>query len=170
MNPYSYKNRRIATLLTYSLVFITGLTFANLYVVVLAQNDTGTATGNEASVGETYTALLLSVFSLAGNIINWYLSEKAKRVGLNPNSTDERMATAFLDFAERFKNSEQKVSELTDFVYGALPDKAQAIVNKPTIRIAEVTKDVHEADQKVGRIRSLLEEITSTAAAPPKAK
>jgi hypothetical protein len=165
-----YENQKITTLLTYSLVFITGLTFANLYVVVSvsAQNDTGTATGDEASVGETYTALLLAIFSLVGNIINWYLAEKAKRIGLNPNSTDERMAKAFLDFADRFKNSEQKVSELTDFIYSALPDKAQQIVNKPAIRISEVTKDVHEADQKVGYIRSLLGEIASIASAPPK--
>lgn len=165
-----YGNHKVTLLLTYSLVFITGLTFANLYVVVSAQtqNDTGTTTGQEASVGETYTAMLLAIFSLAGNIINWYLAEKAKRVGLNPNSTDEKMAQAFLDFSERFKNSEQKVSELTDFVYGALPDKAQAIVNKPTIRMTEVTKDVHDADQKVGHIRSLLEQIMSTASPPPK--
>lgn len=166
-----YGNQKVTTLLTYSLVFITGLTFANLYVVVSAQtNDTGTATGQEASVGETYTAMLLAIFSLAGNIINWYLAEKAKRVGLNPNSTDEKMATAFLDFAARFKNSEQKVSELTDFVYSALPDKAQQIVNKPAIRISEVTKDVHDADQKVGHIRSLLEQIMSTASPAPKTK
>lgn len=166
-----YGNKKVTVLLTYSLVFVTGLTFANLYVVVSAQsNDTGTATGSEASVGETYTALILAVLSIGGNIINWYLAEKAKRVGLNPNSTDEKMAKAFLDFSERFKNSEQKVSELTDFVYGALPDKAQAIVNKPTIRMAEVTKDVHDADQKVGHIRSLLEQIMSTASPAPKTK
>lgn len=165
-----YENKKITTLLTYSLVFVTGLTFANLYIVVaqVQTNDTGVATGSEASVGETYTALILAILSLGGNIINWYLSEKAKRIGLNPNSTDEKMAQAFLDFSERFKNSEQKVSELTDFVFSSLPDKAQAIVNKPAIRMAEVTKDVHDADQKVGHIRSLLEQIMSTASAAPK--
>lgn len=163
LNPY--KNRRVAILLTYSFVFMAGLTFANLYAV-FAQP----APAVEQSVGTTYMAVVLSAFSIAGNLINWYLAEKAKRVGLNPNSTDEKVAKVVLDLAQTVAKVETKVANLVDFTYSALPEQAQQIVNKPLIRAAEVTKDINIANEKVGKARELVEAIEDTAAPPPKAK
>jgi hypothetical protein len=106
-------------------------------------------------------ALALAVISLMSNVFNFYMAEKAKRIGLNPNSTDEKIMNAFLTFGEKFKNSEEKVSNLTEFVYSALPKEAQEIVDKPAIQIRNVTKDVVEADAKVQKFRELYDAVAT---------
>lgn len=115
----------------------------------------------EQTVTGTYMALALAVISLMSNVFNFYMAEKAKRIGLNPNSTDEKIMNAFLTFGEKFKNSEEKVSNLTEFVYSALPKEAQEIVDKPAIQIRNVTKDVVEADAKVQKFRELYDAVAT---------
>lgn len=118
----------------------------------------------EQSFGQTYVALALAVISLITNAFNAYLAQKAKTVGLNPNSTDEKIIRFITDISARFKNSEEKNAQLIDFLYNnAVPDKAKAIVegSLPLIKIRAVTEDVAKADQKVQEGATLIDEITS---------
>ena len=131
--------------------------------VVFAQgNDTGTATGDEASIGQTYTALALAIISMAGTIFAAYLSQKAKATGEAPNATDLRIAQALLSLQEKMKTTAGAQSQLIDFVFNkAVPEKAQEIIegSLPLIKVAEVTKRVGEAESDFKHGEDLLNEI-----------
>lgn len=133
-----------------------GLAFAQV------GNDTGTATGEEASIGETYVALALAVISMAGTIFAAYLSQKAKATGQAPNETDIAIQQQIVRLQEAMKNSAGSQAQLIDFVFNtAVPEKAQAIVegSLPLIKIQEVTKKVGETEADFKHAEDLLNQI-----------
>lgn len=137
---------------------LVAITSTSLFGVVIF-SQIAFAQDTEQTVPGTYMALALAVISLMSNVFNFYMAEKAKRVGLNPNSTDERIINKTMELFEKFQNSEQKISNLTEFVYSIAPEEAQKIVGKPAIQIRNVTKDVQEADEKVSKFRDLLDDV-----------
>ena len=131
--------------------------------IVFAQgNDTGQATGEEASIGQTYTALALAIISMAGTVFAAYLSQKAKATGQAPNETDLRIAQTILNLQEKMKTTAGAQAQLIDFIYNkAVPEKAQEIVEGtlPLIKVQEVTKRVGEAESDFKHGEDLLNEI-----------
>lgn len=156
-------NQKVTILLTYSLVFVTGLTLANLYNV-LAQNDTGVATGNEASTGETYVAVILAIISMAGTIFAAYLSQKAKATGQAPNETDLRQQQLIVDLQQKLTHSAGAIANLVDFIGTKVaPEQFNQIGEGtlPYIKAKEVVKKIGEAEQDVKHGEALLNEIES---------
>ena len=136
-------------------------------VYAATTNDTGVATGDEASIGQTYTALALAVISMVGTIFAAYLSQKAKATGQAPNETDLRIAQALTNLQDKMKTTSGAQAQLIDFIYNtAVPEKAQAIVegSLPLIKIQEVTKRVGEAEADVKHGEELLNEIQGKVA------
>jgi hypothetical protein len=124
----------------------------------------------DQSFGGTYVALALAVISLITNAFNAYLAEKAKRVGLNPNATDEKLINFVMGMMEHVKSNSGAITQLTNFLYkDVAPEKAQQIVegSLPLIKISELTKKVQEADQKLQTGAKLLDAIGSKASPAP---
>jgi len=119
----------------------------------------------EQTTGEVWVGIVLAIISMAGTIFNTYLANKAKITGEQPNATDAKIAQAIEDISEKFTNSEAKMVDLIDFVYNALPDKAQAIVDKPKIKVQEITKDLGKAEEQTKKIGNLVSSILDVVAA-----
>lgn len=137
---------------------ISGLAAIGLFThIAFAQTPT-------PSFGETYMALALSIVSLAGNVFNAYLSQKAKLTGQAPDQTDVAIAEQLAGLSERLKNSEAKGAQLIDFLYNnAVPKAAQEIVENslPLIKVQAVNDDVRKAEAKVNEAVSLLDAVES---------
>jgi hypothetical protein len=130
--------------------------------IAFAANDTGVATGDEASIGQTYVALALAVISMAGTVFAAYLSQKAKATGQAPNETDLRIQQQLLNLHETVKETAGAQAQLIDFVFNkAVPEKAQEIVegSLPLIKVQAVTKKVGAAEADFKHAEDLLNEI-----------
>jgi hypothetical protein len=146
-----------------AIVFVSGGMCAGI-VFAQTQNDTGTATGDEASIGQTYTALALAIISMAGTVFAAYLSQKAKATGQAPNETDLKIQQQLTNLHETMKTTVGAQAQLIDFVFNkAVPEKAQEIIEGtlPLIKVQEVTKKVGQTEADVKHAEELLNEIQS---------
>jgi len=119
----------------------------------------------EQTTGEVWVGIALAIVSMIGTVFNTYLTNKAKITGQQPNETDAKIAEVVAGISEKFTNSEEKMADLINFVYDALPDKAQAIVDKPKIKVQEITKDVGRAEEQTKKIGNLVGSILDVVAA-----
>jgi acylphosphatase len=135
---------------------ITGLAAVGLFThIAFAQVE-------EQTLGQTYMALALSIVSIAGNVFNAYLAQKAKLTGQAPNETDAKIAAALASVNETLKKDQQKYVEFADFLYNnAVPEKAKAIVegSLPLIKVQALNEDVKKAEGKFNQANDLLRAI-----------
>jgi hypothetical protein len=141
--------------------------FAGVAVAVMVNLLTDTAfaqTTPAETTGSIYVALAMSIISLMANVLNGYLAQKAKTVGLNPNSADERAIRYALDLAERFNNAQNQISQLTTFVATKVaPEQWKNIVEGtlPAIKAKELSVAVDGASDKVTEGKQLLDMVES---------
>lgn len=140
------------------------LFFAGVAVAVMINLVTDTAFAqptSEETTGSIYVALIMSVISLMANFLNGYLAQKAKTVGLNPNSTDERVIRYVLDLAERMNAAQSQIAQGITFVAKNAPEEWKNIVDGtlPAIKAKELTKSVQGMDAKVTEGKLLLDAI-----------
>ena len=112
--------------------------------------------------GSTWLALALSIMSLVSQVANFYLAQKAKTVGSNPNSTDERLAKYIVNLADRTAQQEDKLKQFADFLYEkAVPEQAKQIAegSLPKIKIENLNSDVEKAKQDLATGISMFETI-----------
>lgn len=133
-----------------------------LNIVFAQTNDTGQATGNEASTSEVYVTVILAVISLVNSIFSTYLAQKAKMTGQAPNETDLRQQQLLLGLQQKLENSAGAIANLTDFIGNTVaPDQFNQIKEGtlPYIKAKEVIKKVGEIQNDVKHGEELLNEI-----------
>jgi hypothetical protein len=144
-----------------------GSTIAGLAAIGLFAHVAFAQAPAPATFGETYMALALSIVSLAGNVFNAYLSQKAKLTGQAPNTTDIKIAQGLADLNQRLVGVEGKAAQTIDFLYNnAVPEKAQAIIegSLPLIKVQAVNNDVRKAETKFNQAVELVKTVEEGAA------
>lgn len=124
----------------------------------------------EQTVGGIYIALALAVIGLLTHILQFYLNQKAERVGLNPNSTDEKIIKAIMDLGQNVEHNAGGLAQLTNFIYNDVaPEKARQIVegSLPLIKVKAVTDNVNTINTKLGTFEDLLNAIQPKVKSDP---
>jgi len=149
-------------LLTLIIAGVTGGMAATMGFNIVFAQDTGVATGNEASTSSVYVTVVLAVVSLVNSIFSTYLAQKAKLTGQAPNETDLRQQKQLVDLQVKLENSASAIANLVDFVGKTVaPDQFNQIKEGtlPYIKAQEVVKKVGEIQADVKHGEELLNEI-----------
>lgn len=110
-------------------------------------------------IGTTITALIVAIGGVVGSVAA-IIQRMADRKELSAHRDALQQSATFLDnLGSNMRDGKHDIKSLAEVLYSFMPDKAQTIVNQQNIRLAELTRKIQEADEKLKKIPPALDHI-----------
>lgn len=118
-----------------------------------------TAPPTTTDIATTITALIIAVGGIMGSLAA-ILSGLGNKKELSGHKEALQQSASFLtDLSNHIKSSREDIKSLAEITYEFAPDKAKDLVNQQNVRLAELTKKLEDAQQKLNKIPPALDHI-----------